>query len=347
MNNIKKINKNNLLHNLELIKKYNKNVCVMVKADAYGNNLKTIVNELKYNVQWFGVANECEALQVKKVDKYCKVLIVGKIVDYYSIIKNNISFTIDSKNEIDNILSVCQKHCLKANVHIAINTGMNRIGVKDLNEFKCMLEIINQNIDKIKLEGIFTHCFDADCKDNHFYEQMVCFYKYVKLIKDKNIIIHIGGSYVLKHKIPDFVNMVRVGFYLYGYGKTRLKPAMKIESKIIKLIKAKAGEFVGYGNKTKLSADTKIAVVPIGYADGLPRVLSNKKYAMEINQQKAYILGNICMDMCMLDVTYIDCKVGDKVICFDNANTLAKIVNTSPYEILTNFQKLRGGVVVE
>lgn len=346
MNNIKIINKSNLLHNLEIIKKYNKNICAMVKADAYGHNYKTIINELKNKVKWFGVANECEALQVKKIDKNNKVLIVGKSADYYNIIKNGISFTIDSTKEINKIINICQKHNLKANIHIAINTGMNRLGVKDLNEFKSMLNVIKQNSDIINLEGVFTHCFDADCKNNHFYEQMQCFYKYVKLVKDKNILIHIGGSFVLKHKIPNFVNMVRVGYFLYGYGKSGLKPVMKVESKIIKILDAKAGEFVGYG-KTKLVNDTKVAVVPIGYADGLPRIISNKKYSLQINQQNAYVLGNICMDMCMLDVTNINCKVGDKVICFDNANKLAKVVKTSPYEILTNFQKLRGKTVVE
>lgn len=347
MNNIKIINKNNLLHNLEIINKYNKNVCVMVKADAYGHNLKTVVNILKNKVQWFGVANIQEALQVKKIDKNNKVLIVGKSANYYNIIKNGISFTIDSIKEINNIIIICQKHNLKANIHIAINSGMNRLGVKGLNEFKSMLNVINQNSDIINLEGVFTHCFDADCKNNHFYEQMQCFYKYVKLVKDKNILIHIGGSFVLKHKIPDFVNMVRVGYFLYGYGKSGLKPVMKVESKIIKIIYAKAGEYVGYGNKTKLINDTKIAVVPIGYADGLPRTISNKKYLVHINLQRAYVLGNICMDMCMLDVTNINCKVGDKVVCFNNANKLAKIASTSPYEILTNFQKLRGKTAVE
>lgn len=346
MNNIKIINKSSLLHNLEIIKKYNKNICVMVKADAYGHNYKTIINELKNKVQWFGVANEQEALHVNKIDKNNKVLIVGKSADYYNIIKNGISFTIDSTKEINKIINICQKHNLKANIHIAINTGMNRLGVKDLNEFKSMLNVIKQNSDIINLEGVFTHCFDADCKNNHFYEQMQCFYKYVKLVKDKNIVIHIGGSFVLKHKIPNFVNMVRVGYFLYGYGKSGLKPVMKVESKIIKILDAKAGEFVGYG-KTKLVNDTKVAVVPIGYADGLPRIISNKKYSLQINQQNAYVLGNICMDMCMLDVTNLNCKVGDKVICFDNANKLAKVVKTSPYEILTNFQKLRGKTVME
>ena len=124
----------------------------MVKADAYGHNYKTIINELKNKVQWFGVANEQEALQVNKIDKNNKVLIVGKSADYYNIIKNGISFTIDSTKEINKIINICQKHNLKANIHIAINTGMNRLGVKDLNEFKSILNIINQNsnLDEIK-----------------------------------------------------------------------------------------------------------------------------------------------------------------------------------------------------
>lgn len=347
MNNIKIINKSNLLHNLKIVQKCNKNICVMVKADAYGHNYKTIINELKNKVQWFGVANEQEALNVKKIVPYSNVLIVGKLTDYYRIIKNNISFTIDSLNELNKVLEVCKKNNFSAKIHIAINTGMNRIGLKSIKEFKSLLSIFEQNEKHIILEGIFTHCYDADCKNTYFYEQMEDFYQYVKMIKNKNVLVHIGGSYVLQHKLPEYINMVRIGYFIYGYGKTGLKPVMQINSKIIKIIYCKKGEYVGYGNKTKLTKDTTIAIVPIGYADGLSRNLSNNKYSMKINNENAYVVGNICMDMCMLDVTNLFAKVGDEVICYNNAKTIAKIVNTSPYEILTNFQKLRGKTVVK
>ena len=134
--------------------------------------------------------------------------------------------------------------------------------------------------------------------------------------------------------------MVRVGYYLYGYGMRGLKPVMKIQGKVIKIIDCKKGEYVGYGNKSKLISDKKIAMVPIGYADGVMRRLSNN-YNVKINNMPCKIVGNICMDMCMVDISNVTCNVGDNVILMDNALQIAKLVDTSPYEVLTSFNMLR------
>lgn len=346
MNNIKIINKNNLINNLCIVKNKFNNICVMVKADAYGHNLKAVLSILKNRFIWFGVANENEAISVKKYASESRVLIVGKIKNFEKVINKNISFTIDSIQEIQKVISICKNKQKVACVHIAVNSGMNRIGVKSLDTFTKILSLINNNSEYVKVEGVFTHCFDADSKGTHFYEQMKIFHKYVSLIQDKKVIIHIGGSFVLKHKIPNFVNMVRVGYFIYGYGLAKLKPVMKIESRIVNITDCKKGEYIGYGNKTKILADCKIACVPIGYADGLCRRLSDK-YCFKIGNKRAKIIGNICMDMCMIDVSQIDCKLGNRVVCLESALSQAKIVDTSPYEILTNYSKLRGKTIVE
>lgn len=338
MKNKKIINYDNLLFNLKKCQNYFPNICAMVKANAYGHNDISIVNFLQNHINYFGVANEIEALELRKKFDNINIIVVGKSSKYNLLIKNKIQFTIDSEQEIDEIKKICAKTSQIAYIHIAINTGMNRIGVKSIKQFKNILEKINQN-KKLKLCGIFTHTFDSDSSSGHFYEQMQNFYQYVKIVNNPEILIHIGGSYVLNHKIPTFINMVRVGYYLYGYGKKILRPVMKITTKIIKIIDCKKSEYVGYG-KNKLKANSKIAILPIGYADGLNRRLSNK-YCVLIKNNKCKIVGNICMDMCMIDISNVECKIGDEVCILDNAQEMAKIVETSPYEILTGFNRLR------
>lgn len=341
MYNIKKINKNNLLFNLDFIKNKFPSICAMVKADAYGHGIKNIIKCLNGKVDFYGVANIKEALQVKKITKK-NVLIVGKCNDYYCAIKNGISITIDSIIELKKIKRISTLLKMPAKIHIAVNTGMNRIGVKNLRIFNQIINFINNN-QIIMLEGLFTHFYDADLDNNHFSQQMLKFEQYVNKVKYLNVIIHIGGSYVLKHKMPSFVNMVRVGYFLYGYGDKNLKPIMSIESKIIKIINCEQGENIGYGNN-QISSNKKIAVIPIGYGDGLCRRLSNR-YKCIVNNKKVKIIGNVCMDSCMIDITNVKCKVGDKVNIL-NVQLISRIVKTSPYEILTNFQSFRGKCLI-
>ena len=251
--------------------------------------------------------------------------------------------TVDNLKELQIIKRLCLRLNKAAKIHIAVNTGMNRIGVKYLQKFKQMLSFICKN-KLLKLKGVFTHCFDADIKNSHFYKQMKVFKKYIKYIKNKNVLIHIGGSFCLTKKIPNFVNMVRVGLFIYGYGVFKLKPVMSITSKVIKITKCKRGESVGYGS-TLLKKDSTIGLVPLGYADGLPINLSNKADVI-INNQKCKIIGRICMDMLMVDITNKKVKLFDSVIVFNNADYFAKLCKTSTYEILTNFNKIRAKEII-
>lgn len=336
MKNYKILNKQNLINNINYCKnKYN--IMAMVKANAYGHGYKQIAKILNNYVEWYGVANEVEAINLRKVTNK-KILIVGKSLNYEKLILKNISITIDSIDEIKQINKLATKLKCIANLHIKINTGMNRLGIKNLRYFKLMVSLII-NSKYLKLEGVFTHCFDADEKENNFSNQMKEFEKYVDYIKDKHVLIHIGGSYVLNHKLPHFINLVRVGYFLYGYGNKYLKPIMTIESEIIEIQDCKKLNFVGYG-KTQIKKDKKIAIVPFGYADGFSRSLS-KLGCVLINNQECSIIGNVCMDMIMVDITNVNAKIGTKVQVFTDAIKVAKIVKTSPYEILTNFMKAR------
>lgn len=345
MINVKYIDKSALLNNLDVCKKYCSNIIVMVKADAYGHGVKTVVKILKDKVKFWGVANTDEALNLRKfLDNTHTILVVGKSQNFGQLIKNNIDITIDDFKELIDIKNFCIKNKIKASIHIAINTGMNRIGVKNIKEFKRLLEIIKSS-NYIKLKGVFTHCFDEDSVDNHFDKQMAKFKRFVDCVKDKDVLVHIGGSFCLTKSVSKFVNMVRVGYFLYGYGSAELKPVMTIESKVVKITHCKVGEFVGYG-KTKLSKDSDIALIPLGYADGIPFNFADGGYVY-IKNKPCPVLGRICMDMLMVDVTNIDIKLDDKVTIFDNAEYYAKIAKTLPYEILTNFSKARTKTLIK
>ncbi|MBE7082109.1 MAG: alanine racemase [Clostridiales bacterium] len=340
--NKKIILKDNLTNNFNYCNNIFNNICAMVKANAYGSNLKAFVKILDNKLNYYGVANEAEALALRKLTNK-KIIIFGKCENYLKIINKNIDFCIDNIFELKKVLAICKKSNLQAKIHLAINTGMNREGIKTLTEYKEILHIISQN-NQFCLCGIFTHCYDGDCKTSHFYQQMKMFYQFVKLAP-KDILVHIGGSFVLNYKIPSFVNLVRVGYFLYGYGNKFLKPVMRLESKVTKITACKKWEQIGYGNKCKLKKSTNIALVPIGYADGLPRCCSNK-LLVKINDKHYKIIGNVCMDMFMVDIKTDIVKIGDRVVVVDDANKITKLTKSSNYETLTNFSKVRAKCLI-
>ena len=364
--------KNKLLNNVEVIKSKLPNdckLCAMVKANAYGHGLKEIVEILKNEVDFFGVANLNEALQVKEIADFANILIVGRTSNLLDTIKNEISFAIISKEQFEELIDFLHNYAKlynedlshKVKIHIKINCGMNRFGLNKLSEFKYIYRQALKN--NLCVEGVFTH---FPCIENKLiYEKQKMFFNmFLKEIpNNQNPIIHIGGSgVILKQKnkkqinnLPnvdlDF-NMVRVGILLYGYGDDNtingIKPVMKIESKIVSIIDVKKGEYVGYGLNFKVKNDMKIAVVPVGYADGLPRAFNADgclKVIYENNGKKishnCQITGNICMDLTMIDVSAINAKVGDRVIVLSDADVMARKLKTISYEILTNFSKLR------
>lgn len=344
MKNKKILNADGLIRNYNWCKSKCAKIMVMAKADAYGHGYKAIVNALKNACKYFGVANEIEALKLKRIlTPNHIVLIVGKSNNYEKLIKKGIHITVDNLLEIKRIDAVCKKINTCANIHVAINTGMNRIGVKTLGNFKQILSYLYES-RYINIKGIFTHLYNADCKQNDVKIQLDKFSEFIKLVNRKKILIHVGGSYALLHKLPCYVNMVRCGLFVYGYGHKCLKPVMSIESKIIKVTNCKKMDKVGYGNFI-LNNDTKVALVPMGYADGVPRCVSKNGYVI-VNGKKCKILGNICMDMFMIDVTNVDASVGNKVVVLNNAIAFGKYAKMSPYEVLTNFSKARAKCLI-
>lgn len=338
------VNISNLKHNLKLVKDkvgVKTKVCAMVKADAYGHGLKDICEGLK-GVDFFGVASVYEAMLIRKFDKFTNILIVGTLnkeyVSWCAI--NNVSVEVSSFNELQNIVSILDG--LKLKIHIKVNTGLNRIGVRTIKEFKKILRLFALNSNLI-LEGVFTH-FATKFDDIPFvFKQHKSFMNFVRFVDNSSVIVHCSNSFV-SVMFPCFsYGMVRCGFNLYGWQANcglPFRPVLSILSKIAFIQKVKKGETVGYDRTFVANKNMKIAVVPLGYADGLDRRLSNN-FCLVVCGHKARIVGNICMDVCLLDVTDIECEIGSQVLILGENLTpqdYATVLGTSPYEILLKFR---------
>ena len=236
---------------------------------------------------------------------------------------------------------------VKAKIHIEIESGMGRTGIqeKELNTF---IEQIKK-MDNILVEGIYTHFAESDTNIEYTKTQIEVFNKAVKNIKQNFSCIkyvHCANSGAILN-INDYPgNMVRPGIMLYGYypclelkNKIKLKPICTLKTKISFIKEVEEGTAIGYGRTYITKGKTKIANIPIGYADGIKRALSNKGNVV-INEQKVPIVGTICMDSFMIDVTNLkDVKIGDDVYIWDNqiitVDDIAKQCGTINYEILS------------
>lgn len=373
-----KINNSSIKKNLEKIRSINKNVICVIKDDAYGLKIEKILPVLiKNNCNYFAVAYLEEAIKVYKILKNfknlnkknnCNVMTLNYVEPkkLEVAIKNGIEITIFSKKQfydyIDILNNFKKNICLK--IHIKINSGMNRLGFDENEVFEIIKEIkkINSNFlkdKKFKLEiiSIFSHISEAENKTKTE-KQVKKFEKILKIFDDNEIKYkyrHLQASPLLfKYEKKYNYDFCRVGMAIYGLEPLSydvgLENAILVESKIINIRDVKKGEKVSYGNKGILKRDSKVGIVAIGYAHGLPKQIENKKncaYVL-VNDKKANILGEICMDMIFIDLTDIqDIKIGDKVLIVGNKKSwknkitlrqMAKWGNTIQDDVLTNFK---------
>lgn len=323
--------KNKVLNNFDAIKqKTNYKICAVVKCNGYGLGAISIVKTLENKADFFAVANLEEALEIRKKFKNINILILGKITNYHKALKNNISITVENLEELSLIKKITQEKNITAKIHIKINTGMNRLGVDKILEFKRMLNLFD---DKLMLEGVYTHFATTKTDLEFFNSQLENFDRFLYLIpKNLSPIIHIGGSgAIISCKKYD---MIRVGIDLYTYPRL----AFKLESRVINIRELNRGERVGYDNGFTSKKKTRVAIVNIGYGDGLD--LSMKNSSVKIRNREYKIIGNLCMDMLFV---HIDdkVKIGDKVNILFDINTLSKHNHLSLYKILTSLNGSR------
>lgn len=373
-----KINSSSIKKNLEKIRSINENVICVIKDDAYGLKIEKILPILiKNNCNYFAVAYLEEAVKVYKILKNfknlnkknnCNVMTLNYVEPkkLEVAIKNGVEITIFSKKQfydyIDILNNFKKNICLK--IHIKINSGMNRLGFDENEVFEIIKEIKKINSEflenkKFKLEiiSIFSHISEAENK-TETEKQVKKFEKILKIFDDNEIKYkyrHLQASPLLfKYEKKYNYDFCRIGMAIYGLEPLSydvgLENAILVESKIINIREVKKDEKVSYGNKGILKRDSKVGIVAIGYAHGLPKQIENKKnYAyVLVNDKKANILGEICMDMIFIDLTDIqDVKIGDEVLIVGNKKSwknkitlrqMAKWANTIQDDVLTNFK---------
>lgn len=339
------INKDNLMYNINYIKNKignRRKIIAMVKANAYGIGAKAISCELqKIGITDFGVANIEEAIALRNNGISGMILVTSVVIgeEIKAAIENDISMSVSDLDNIEKIDEIAKKIGKVANIHLKIETGMLRLGF-NINYVTSIINKIIQ-LKNINIQGIYTHLSCADSDEEYTNNQIEEFKKIVsKLSKVKEFeYIHILNSDGVS-KYTDKVDIdthVRVGIMMYGYGENT-RPILKLTAPIIHVNNVDKYEKVGYGGTFIAKPNMKIAVVKIGYADGINRSLSNK-ISVKVNGIECQQVGNICMDLMMVDISKVNnVKINDEVVIWDYTDDLkniAKITNKIVYEVIS------------
>jgi len=345
------VNLEYLAQNVKLIKSLIKpevKLLAVVKADAYGHGAVMVApTMLASGVDMLGVASIDEGLNLRDSNISCDIIVLGAVPvwSFESAVENDITISIFSEEHIQAAKQSYERTGKKIKAHIKIDTGMNRIGV-GADEAIGFIKSV-QKADFIDLKGVFSH---LACAENEV-ETQKQFKKWNEIIAQidkKDLMLHIlNTAGIISYDFPS--DMVRAGIGLYGLmpdlceekekrekGKELiLKQIISLKGRITRIHTMATGEGISYGHTFVADKDIKVATVPIGYADGVPRALSNKIYGI-INGKKVKQIGNITMDQMMFDITDIDTQEGDVITLLGEELPIdewAKIVSTINYEL--------------
>ncbi len=352
------INLNAILHNLNYYKSKlapETKLMAMVKAFSYGTGSFEIANMLQFaRVDYLGVAFTDEGKALRKAGITLPIMVMSPDeAGFDDMIKYKLEPEIYSMRMLHMFLEALKRHAFASQyiIHIKLDTGMHRLGFaeEDLHELTEQLGISHE---VISVGSVFTHLAASDLpQEDAFTHQQLEKYNAMCRILEKGIkqkfIKHVLNTAGIIRFPQYHYDMVRLGLGLYGVPSTTeeekvLENVSTLRTNISQIKKVKANDTVGYKRSAKADSEMRIATVPVGYADGLSRALSNGKGKLYVNNQPALIFGNVCMDMCMIDISNIEAKEGDDVVVFDKkypVTLLAKAMNTIPYEVLTAFSR--------
>lgn len=344
-------------NNIKEIKRVakDKEIIAVVKADAYGHGALDVVPVLlKNGADRLAVAVITEAIELREAGINVPILILGYTPISFAddIINYDIEQTVFDLNYAKELSKAALRLGKKAKIHISLDTGMGRIGFIPNEESINAIEEISK-LDGIEITGMFTHFSTADEADKNYTREQFEKYKWtVDQLEKRDInvgIKHVANSATIIDLEEYYYDAIRPGIILYGYypsnevnkEKIKIRPALTLKSHVIHLKEVKEGTYISYGRKYVTKGIEKIATLPIGYADGYTRLLSGKVKVI-INNKLVPVVGRICMDQCMVNVSELDSvKVGDEVIllgetenCKYNADNIAKEIDTISYEIL-------------
>ena len=348
------VNLNKLIDNVNyyrsLIKPEVKLMC-MVKAMGYGSGSTEISKTLQHiGVDYLAVAYADEGVELRQSRVNLPIMVMNPEEDAFEDI---INYQLEPEIYSFNILNAFVKKIDNLGiadsypVHLKIDTGMHRLGFEESDLEKLAVEL--KKIPQLKIKSIFSHLAASGNlqQDDFTNEQFRVFEKAFELLEKElgyPMIKHICNSGGISRFKKSHYNMVRLGIGMYGIGineneQNRLENVGTLKTRISQIKHLKKDQTVGYNRNGKVESDTKIATIPIGYADGFSRLLGNGNHGVFINGCFCKTIGNICMDMSIIDVSNVSCQEGDEVIIFENTqqiNDLAKALHSISYEVLTN-----------
>lgn len=324
------IDLNKLEHNFNCVRnKLPSDVKILgvIKANAYGHGAVEIGKFLDDKCDFFGVACIEEAVELKKAEIKTPILILGRVFpfDIETAVKYDVRIPIFSYEDAVALSNEAVKQGKNMPFHFCIDTGMSRIGFQVSEESADICKSITE-LPNIFAEGLFSHFATADEKDlSKAVEQRNKYKKFCKMLSDRGVEIpikHLNNSAGIMN-FDEYFDMCRMGIITYGLypsdevdkGILDLEPIMSWHAKISHVKDLEPNREISYGGTFKTDRVTKVATVPVGYADGFPRCLSNKGKVI-INGKYAKILGRVCMDQFMVDVSDIECNVNDEVVLF-------------------------------
>ncbi|MHB8072857.1 alanine racemase [Desulfosporosinus fructosivorans] len=337
----------------------------IVKADAYGHGVIPVVKTLMAcGAKRFGVALIQEALEIRAVFPELTVMVIGatELDQSDTLVKEEIIPSVFQLSQAQVLSEAAVKQSKVARIHIKIDTGMNRIGFRE-RDFADIMKI--GSLPNLFIEGIFTHFATSDQRDLSFVrEQLDRFQTFYNKLKEAGLTIpirHAANSAAILQFPESHFELVRAGISLYGLtpssqigGAVGLEPVMSWKAKVSHVKGIKTGEAVSYGRTFQAAYPTRVATIPVGYADGLRRALSNKG-EMLIHGRRSIMIGRICMDQTMLEVTKIPgVQVGDVVTILGKdgydqitATEMAEWIDTISYEVVCGISKRVPRVYVE
>ncbi len=325
----------------------------VVKAFAYGSDSVRIAKKLEQlGANYLAVAYTQEGVQLRKAGIRLPILVLHpQITHFEALLKYCLEPSLYSIKILKAFVATAKKQQTKAYpVHIKFNTGLNRLGFLE-NDIDTITAICKKN-KHIKITSIFSHlAASEDLQESAFTQSQIAVFQHIAKMMDERLGYHskkhlLNTSGILNYSEAQY-DMVRSGIGLYGFGNDaqidlHLKPVATLKTIISQIHKIAPGQTVGYNRAFAANEQKRTATLPLGHADGIGRQYGEGKSFVYIKGQRAPIIGNVCMDMIMIDITHIDCTEGDEVIIFGQnatAEKLAASANTISYELLTGISQ--------
>lgn len=350
------INLQHLTHNFTVLKgKLRKGVKLLavVKASAYGNDSVAIAKHLEtLDVDYFAVAYANEGILLREAGIKTPILVLHpQPLNFDSLIAYNLEPNLYSFQVLRSFLEISAKYTTTAYpIHFKFNTGLNRLGFEP-SDIEEIISLIKSN-SSVKVASLFSHlAASEDPNETAFTLNQIEVFKKISSLFINSLgytpLLHQSNTSGILNYPEAHFSMVRTGIGLYGYGNdskynSLLKPIATLTSRISQIHTLEKGGSLGYNRAFIASKTTRTATIPIGHADGINRIYGHQRGFVFINNQKAFILGNVCMDMIMVDITSIPCTEGDEVIIFDDTHTAATVAENSgtiSYELITSISK--------